>query len=282
MTSVLIVCPSCKTQGNIDVSLDVLKGATKGLLAINISPDIICPHSFVAYIDKNLKIRDYFMGDFKIQLPEISSIEKVSAANEPQKKIIDVDLIRFNIPAIQLTYIIKSIFSKQKIVLIFDQEFLYDHIHNFFKYITKGSFEPDISIISREMYNNEKKKYKDSMVFESYNMLNNPKKIIDPKDLAIEKQLVSRFLTEKELNYSYVILKNEIQKIAELSRKIEELIKEHEEKNEDINILKIHYQLEDSYNTKINMGYFKYLLSIVSNYYGITIPSFTESFFDLI
>ncbi|MHA1255884.1 MAG: hypothetical protein ACTSPS_09840, partial [Promethearchaeota archaeon] len=269
-------------QGIIDVSLDVLKGATKGLLAINISPDIICPHSFVAYLDKNLKIRDYFMADFKIQLPEISSMEKVSAANEPQKKIIDVDLIRFNIPAIQLTYIIKSIFSNQKIVLIFDQEFLYDHIHNFFKYITKGSFEPDISIISKEMYNNEKKKYKESMVFESYNMLNNPKKIINTKDLDIEKQLVSRFLTEKELHYSYVILKNEIQKIAELSRKIKEFIKEHDEKNEDINILKIHSQLEDSYNTKINMGYFKYLLNIIRDHYEIAIPSFTESFLDLI
>ena len=132
------------------------------------------------------------------------------------------------------------------------------------------------------MYNNEKKKYKDFMVLESYNILNNAKKIINTKDLAIEKQIVSRFLTDNELKYSYIILRNEIQKIAELSKKIVEFIKEHEEKNEAINILKIHSQLEDFYTTKINMGYFKYLLSIVSNYYGITIPSFTESFFDLI
>ncbi len=132
------------------------------------------------------------------------------------------------------------------------------------------------------MYNNEKKQYKDFMVLESYNILNNAKKIINTKDLAIEKQIVSRFLTDNELKYSYIILRNEIQKIAELSKKIVEFIKEHEEKNEAINILKIHSQLEDFYTTKINMGYFKYLLSIVSNYYGITIPSFTESFFDLI
>ena len=282
MTSVRIVCPSCKKQGNIDVSLDVLKGATKGLLAINISPDIICPHSFVAYVDKNLKIRDYFMADFKIQLPEISSIEKVSVASEPQKKIIDVDLIRFNMSAIQLTYILKSIFTKQKIVMILDQEFLYDHIHNFLKYITKGSFEPNISIITRELYDNEKKKYKDSIVLEGYNMLNNPKKIIDTKDLAIEKQLVSRFLTEKELHYSYVILRNEIQKIAELSKKILEIIKAYEEKKEDINMLKIHSQIEDFYKTKVAMGYFKYILSIFGSYYGIKIRSFTESFLDLI
>ena len=282
MTSVRIVCPSCKKQGNIDVSLDVLKGATKGLLAINISPDIICPHSFVAYVDKNLKIRDYFMADFKIQLPEISSIEKVSVASEPQKKIIDVDLIRFNISAIQLTYILKSIFSKQKIVIILDHEFLFEHLYKFFKYITKGSFETDISITTKEMYNNEKKKYKDSIVLEGYNMLNNPKKIIDIKDLAIEKQLVSRFLTEKELNYSYIILKNEIQKIAELSKKVMEIIKVHNEKNENINILKIHSQLEDFYKTKINMGYFKYLLNNVGNYYGIKIPTFTESLLDLL
>ena len=282
MAKVHINCPACKEYGHIDISPDVMKDVTRGLLAVNISSGIICTHSFVAYIDKNMNVRDHFIADFKIELPEISSIEKIKANKVPERDIVDIDLIRLNMPAMQLTYILKSIFLKQKIVLISDQEFLYDHFLNFFKYITQDLFEPDISIINREMYKNEKKKYKDSMVFESYKILNNVKKIINPKKLEIEKKIVNKFISERELGYSYIILKNEIQKAAELSKKIVEFIKDCEAKNENINILKINLQLEEFYSIKINSIYLKFLIEIVSNYYGIGVPSFTDSFFDFL
>ncbi len=132
------------------------------------------------------------------------------------------------------------------------------------------------------MYKNEKKNYKKSMVFQSYKILNNVKKIINPKNLDIEKQIVNRFFTQHESEYSYIILRNEIQKIYELSKKIVDSIKECKEKNENVNVLKINSQLEEFYDIKIDILYFKFLLKIVTDYYGIVVPSFTKSFLDFI
>ncbi|MFX1339187.1 MAG: hypothetical protein ACFFDK_11310 [Promethearchaeota archaeon] len=58
MTNILVRCPSCSGNGYIDVAEENLKDVKRGLLAVNIPSDIICTHSFIVYIDKNLVIRD--------------------------------------------------------------------------------------------------------------------------------------------------------------------------------------------------------------------------------
>ena len=142
------------------------------------SKNRISRYNFSLLSENDLNVRDYFVADFQVELPPIS-LEEISKTDKiPGKDIVDIDLIKLNIPAILLTYILKSIFSKQKIVLIQDNKFLHNHIHNFFNYITKNSFEIDIIIITEEMYKNDKKTYKDSMVFRGINILRNVKNII--------------------------------------------------------------------------------------------------------
>ncbi|MFX1394960.1 MAG: hypothetical protein ACFFAH_15510, partial [Promethearchaeota archaeon] len=65
MNKVQINCPICSKTGSIEISHNILKDSLRGLLAINIAKDIICSHSFIAYIDKNLNVRDYFVADFQ-------------------------------------------------------------------------------------------------------------------------------------------------------------------------------------------------------------------------
>ena len=278
MNKVKIRCPSCSRTGFIEISTESIKKALRGLIAINIAKGIICEHTFIAYIDKNLNIRDYFVADFQIEIPQLPQSEKDLKTSIPKKEIIDIDLIKLNIPATLLVYILKSIFSKQKIVLIFDQEFLYNHIYNFFNYITKNSFEINIIIITKEKYNKNKKNYKNSMVFEDINILRNKNKLINPRKLAVQKHIVNRFLTEKDLGYSYIVFKNEILKAYELAKAIVDIIKESKEKNESVNTLKINSQLEKLFGIKINIIYLKFLIEIVENYFGITVPSITDSF----
>ena len=278
MNKIQINCPSCSKTGYIEISPDAMKNTLRGLLAINIAKDIICSHSFIAYIDKNLNVRDYFVADFQIELPQMTPEEISKADKIPSKDIVDIDLIKLNIPAMLLTYILKSIFLKQKIVLIHDNEYLHNHIHNFFKYITQNSFEMDIIIITEEMYKNDKKNYKDSMVFERIDILRNVKNRINPKKLSVEKQIVSRFVTEVGLSYSYIFLKNDILKAFEFSKAIVDLINEIKEKNEKVNTLKISTELEKMYNIKINTIYLNFLIEIVKYYFGATLPSITDSF----
>ncbi|MFX1394871.1 MAG: hypothetical protein ACFFAH_15025 [Promethearchaeota archaeon] len=278
MTKVQINCPSCSKVGYIEISLNVIKDSLRGLLAINIAKDIVCPHSFIAYIDKNLNVRDYFVADFQIELPQMTPEEIRKVDKIPSKDIVDIDLIKLNIPAMLLTYILKSIFLKQKIVIIQDQEFLHNHIHNFFKYITQNSFETEIILVTEETYNNNKKTYKDSMVFDNINILRNVKKFINPKKLSIEKHFVSRFVSEGDLGYSYIVLKNDILKSFEFSKAIINFINESKEKNEKTNTLKISTQLEELYDYKINTIYLNFLIEIVKHYFGVAVPSITDSF----
>ncbi|MFX1393775.1 MAG: hypothetical protein ACFFAH_09390 [Promethearchaeota archaeon] len=278
MNKVKIKCPSCSKTGTIEISPNILKNSIRGLLAINIARDIICPHSFIAYIDKNLSVRDYFVADFRVELPQMTTEEISKADKIPSRDIVDIDLIKLNIPAILLTYILKSIFLKQRIVIINDQEFLHHHIHNFFKYITQNSFETNIILMTEETYNKNKKTYKDSMIFDNIHILRNVKKLINPKKLFIEKQIVSRFVIEFDLEYSYIILKNDILKAFEFSKEITDFIKDYKEKNESINILEISAQLEKKYNTKISRIYLDFLIDIVINYFEVACPSYSDSF----
>ena len=45
-----------------------MKDVKRGLLAVNIPQNVICSHSFIVYIDKNLVIRDYFIADYQLQI----------------------------------------------------------------------------------------------------------------------------------------------------------------------------------------------------------------------
>lgn len=278
-----IICPTCKTEGNIEISPEIMKNASRGLVAINIAPGIICPHTFFAYVDKNFQVRDYFVADFHVELPEITAMEKVkSTTNIPKKEIIDIDLIKLNLSATLITYLLNSILSKQKVVILMNQEFLYKHVMNFFNYIFQDTFDTDITLISQQEYEKNKKNYKNSMVFQGNEILNNYKNLLKPKKLNIEKHIVNRFLSEQDLGFSYIILRNEITKAHELSQKIIEIVESEKAKGEKINMLKIQAELEKAYDIKIDTKYLEFLVEIMRNYYEISVPSLVDSFFNVL
>lgn len=282
MPTVKIECPICDKKGTIEVSEEIMKNVSRGLLAINISDGIVCSHSFIAYIDINFEVRDYFTTDFQVEIPEITPAEKIQASKIPSKEILDIDLIRLNISSTLLKYILKSIFSKQKIILLSNQQFLYEHILNFFKYITQDAFKVDLTIMTNNDFKNSKKELKDVMVFENNNIIKNDKNLINPKKLLIENGIVGKFLEEKDLGFGYIVLKNEIQKAYGLSKLIVDIIDKEKKKGEKINILKIQTELEKKYNVKINMLYLKFLIEIVINYFGISVPTLLDGFFNFL
>ncbi|MFX1339988.1 MAG: hypothetical protein ACFFDK_15355 [Promethearchaeota archaeon] len=265
-------------MGFIQISEKDLKNSPSGLLAINIVKDIICSHSFIIYVDKNLEIRDYFVVDFNIEIPELSDSEPIQELETFEKDIMEFDLIKLYIPAKQFTYILKSIFSKQNIILIFDDHFLHDPFHNFFEMITQNSFEINITIFSKEEYKANKKKNKDSMVFESISIHRNNKNLINPKKLDVEKYIVNKFLTQSDMKFSYIFLKNEILKAYKLSKSIAYFIKNNQGKGKNINILLVKNQLENEYKLKINREYLSFLIEIVRDYFKVDAPSYCDSF----
>ncbi len=281
MVQVEIRCPTCKKRGKIQVAQERIEQVTRGLLAVNIAPNVICEHSFIVYIDKNFEIRSYFIADFKVSLPRITKTEKEEDMETLSKHISDVDLIKLNLNALMLAYVLKSIFSKQKIVLLIDQEFLHEYIKDFFNYITKDSFDYDISLLKEKEYKQNKKQFKDCVVLQKYNIIRDPDKIIDPKKLKIEKQIIHNFMTESDLGFSYIKLKNEIEKVYRFTNFIVDYITQDEDKKKP-NTIYLKKVLEEHYGTKIDQVYMNFLTDVVKSYFGIKLLSTTESLFDIL
>ncbi|MFX1381086.1 MAG: hypothetical protein ACFFBP_01470, partial [Promethearchaeota archaeon] len=76
MVDVEVRCPSCKKVGKIDVQENVILNSQRGITTICVEQSLICNHSFVAYIDTNLDVRDYILSDFTVELPELQKDQK--------------------------------------------------------------------------------------------------------------------------------------------------------------------------------------------------------------
>jgi hypothetical protein len=273
MARILIQCPSCSEKGYIEISDEEFKNIPRGLLAVNIINNLICQHSFIAYIDKNLNIRDYFLADFHIEVPEIVPPDEIEEKEVPGTDLIDVFFIKINLPAKLITYILKSIFLKKKIAIILEQSLLKNYIHNLFNFTTQYTFTTDISIISKEEYKKDKKIYKEYMVFEGNKILNNFNNIIDPNKLKVERQIVKKFLSEPDSIISLIILKNEIHKVYTLSKTIADFVNNYKEKHKLSSKIIVDY-ISKVYNIVLSNIHFNFSIEIAKNYFGADISEF--------
>jgi hypothetical protein len=277
MAKLEVRCPICSKWEYVEISDDITKNVAKGLLAINIASGMICDHSFIAYVDKNLTVRDCLVADFKIEIPKGGSTEvneqRVSSKTDtitPGTETIKFDLIKLNIPDILMAYVLKTIFLGKKAVMISDQEFLFNHIKNFFRNIMEHSFEFDLKILLETDYKKNKGEYKDYIVFKNREIIRDKEKIIDPKSLEIEKTIVRKFFGEYDLMAGLIILRNEINKAYEFSRSISEFIEEHKDKQITSKMIINH--ISEKQGAKIQMPYLKFLISIVQNYFKVDVP----------
>ncbi len=270
-----IRCPACSGRGLIDVPENIVQQSSRGVAAINIAEGEICQHSFVAYVDKNLAVRDCFIADFKIELPQVELEQDFEV---PDLDEIDVDIIKLNVPALTLTYIIKAYIYKKDFMFLFDGEFLFNQLENFFKFISQDSFETNMVIQNHDFYKKNKKHFKNYIVLDNENVLNDKQKILDPKKIKIERKIIQKFLAEPNPKSSLIIIKNDLQKANELSKALNEYLNSSDAKTKLTPKLLNNF-LEDKYNQTIDEEYLRFLLGIVQNYFGFNfskILSFNE------
>jgi len=269
MKKIEVRCPSCAGRGFIEVSEDDVEKAKRGVFAVNVSEGFICEHSFVAYIDKNFIVRDTFMTDFQLELPDIIPKKSIDPKDSAQLDSINVSLVKLNLSASLIAYIIRAILHKRKIVLIFDQLFMFDDVRRFFVYITRNSFKTELVVISEDQYNSES--YNDYIVFNRKDVIKDDDGIIDVKKLGVERALVQKFFEEYEPIPSLIYLQNELQKAYELSETIIDIVKGLKKK-EKVYSKKIIGDLSRIHNVKIQLKYLDFLFEIVENYFKVEVP----------
>ncbi len=269
MRKLEVRCPSCSNRGNIEISEEEVEKAARGVFAVNISEGITCEHSFVVYIDKNLTVRDTFIADFQLELPEIISPQVKEPETSPKIELIDVSLIKLNLTASLIVNIIRSIIYKKKILIYTDQAFMIEQIQKFFDYITENSYETSIVVKSEEHY--QPKSFQDYIILKNYQILQDNDDILNPKKINIEKTLVRKFLEEYELIPSITYLHKSIQNTYEISETIIKSVKNLKKKEKLIS-RKVIEEILNVHKVKIQIPYLNFLYEIVENYFDIRIP----------
>jgi len=269
MKKLEVRCPSCSSRGYIEVSEEDIEKAARGVFAVNILEGVTCEHSFVAYIDKNLAVRDTFIADFQLELPDMVPEQTITPDVSEQLEYIDVDLIKLNLTASLLTHVIRAIFYKKKIYLIFDQSYMVDQVYRFIEYITLNSFETDVLVISGEQY--DMKNFKNAIILQGNRIIKDSGNILNPKTLGIERSLVRKFLAEYEPKPSLIYLQNGLQKAYDLSRTIVDIVKnlKKKEKIYSKNIIEV---IAADHYVNIQLTYLDFLYDIVENYFEVKVP----------
>ncbi len=269
MKKLEVRCPSCSGRGYIEVSEEDVEKAARGVFAVNVMEGVACEHSFVAYIDKNLAVRDTFIADFQLELPDIVPEEAVTPDVNEQLDSIDVGLIKLNLTASLLTHVIRAILYKKKIYLLFDQSYMVEEVYKFIEYITLNSFESEILVISGEQY--DMKNFKDAIILQGNTIIKDSDNILNPKTLGIERSLVRKFLAEYEPKPSLIYLQNGLQKAYDLSRTIVDLVKDLKKK-EKIYSKDVIETIASNHYVSIQLPYLDFLYDIVENYFEVKVP----------
>lgn len=278
MVKVEIRCPSCNKRGYIELEEEIINQSSRGVTAINVAKDQICSHSFVAYVDKNLDVRDCFLTDFQIELPTMETSARIEDRDIPERDTVDVDLIKINLHALQLSSILRGIFFKKPVVVIYKGDFLFSHVERFFEFIFKNSFDFDLTIMTPEQYKDSKKSYKKHLVLDGNKIVLDKEKILDPKKIKVERTLIQKFLAEYTPKSSLIILKNEIQKAWELTKDIMNLIKNYSG-DEKLGKKKLIDNLAEQKNIKITFSYLEFLLDIIKNYSNFDLSVLSDYYF---
>jgi len=210
--------------------------------------------------------------DFQIELPEME-IERPIELPEPD--LVDVDLIKINIPALPLTYLIRAYLYGSVILFLHEGKSLYRHVEALFKFLSKGTFEPNLFIESQLIYKKNKKNYKNHVVFDSHKVHNDKTKILNSKDIKIERTIIQKFLAETDAKESLIIFKNEILKAFELSKAIV-IYLENYDKSQDLLPKVIFSFISEKFGQSIKGEYLRFLMQIVQKYHGINFSNMLD------
>ena len=202
--TVKISCPICNKKGKIDLERDLIEQNTRGITAVNIIEKTVCEHSFVAYIDKNLVMRDSFACDFRVELPRIV----ITGSLESQEILdFDMDIVKYNLLPSLMVNIFRGVIYQKRIAIINEFDYLNKHFTNFFHDVLDGTFNHDITFIDGREYRKNKKSFKEYLVLQGNNIHNDNQKTIDPKTIKIINMIIQKFFNEADSKNALIILK---------------------------------------------------------------------------
>ena len=263
MLKTQIKCPTCHKTMFMNLSPKSLKINERGLTSIQINPGQLCSHKFVIYIDPDFRLRDYYKLDFVLK-----------TYYSPKKAYnFDLDIIKYNLTS--LKYILRSSFFNKRTVLILERRSLYAHIVNFLKYLLQKTFGIKLIIISKKSFERNCDRFNDCVVIDGSTVIVDKDNVIKHNKLKVESHLSEGFFKDK--TNGLILLKNEIQRIYNLSYEIVKIRKNEEFKG----TTDIFNKVKHKYN-KMSGSYFNFLTLVVNEYFNVKLPGPSETFMNFV
>ena len=273
ISRVEVRCPACGKHGAIEVEENIVKNSPRGVTAVNVADYLICEHSFIAYIDKNFVVRDCFISDFTVQLPQIKiKMPEIKTIDSIAEEI-DIYLITINLSIKTLSYLLEGCFNKQNIVFINDLDVLTPHLKKFLEFTFSETFEIDFKILNNQDFKKTKKEYKNHLVLSNSKIINDKDNLLKEKSIKIESAIIQKFLGEYNLEAGLIILRNEIFKAYKFSS---ELIQESGKAGNELNQKLMVDYITENYNFKMSKGYINFLTQIIKNYFGKEVKGISD------
>jgi len=261
MVRVLIKCPECSALDRIEVDESIIAHNERGVTAVNVIKSTMCSHSFVVYIDTNFAVRDSFVTDFNVELPQIK-------VDDPRKMTLKRDfdqyIIFLNMKPLTVSYILRCCFLKKNIIFINNMNIINPHLIGFLKYLFLDTFEYEITILSKDEYKKNKKKYKKYIVFSDKKIIRDKLEILKEKQMKIERTMIQNYLKGLDSESSLIILRNEIYKVFKI---LENIIDYSIDKNLIINPKVIVDRIIEKFSVNISKAYLNFLILILKEYF---------------
>jgi len=274
---VLLRCPLCGRKGKIQVSKKLIESSRRGICAIEVGKNQICSDSFVAYIDKNFSVRDYFIPDITLEDIEVTEKKIPSKEVKPvkeKKEISDEDfsIVRNILQRRNFTYIIHVLFLNKPIHVIYEVQDLHDKIIQAFGEILENTFNMQMTAGNLEDYTSNKKKFKDIIILDisSEKILEDYRMNISRKVLNFETEIISKAFKQIDPTTFLIVLKNEIQKIFAIANNLKKLLQEelgkYKKKLYKREVLNELYRRD---KIKITSKYLDFILEINKSHFGL-------------
>jgi len=138
----------------------------------------------------------------------------------------------------------------------------------FFDHVFAGAFSIDFLVMDRAIFRKNRRNYRDYLILDDLNVLNDKNKILKNKKLEIERNIIHSFFSETANDLNLIKIKNEILKAFNLSKDVASYISNLDE-GKVLDAKDLKKFLENLYNTKISSKYLNFLIEIVRNYYKV-------------
>ena len=178
-------------------------------------------------------------------------------------------------PAHPFIYAIKGCLNNEKVLFLNENDALRIHLINLFNFIFQDAFEINLMIEKRETYKDNRDNYKDFLIFDNSKIIRDKNKILTKKKIKIDTMIMQKFLVEDDAKSSLLILKNEILKAFEISKKVMHLIENYKGEKQ-LSRERLFEKFKETSVIKITYSYLEFILDIIKNYFKFDLSALSS------